>query len=86
MSTNNRSHDIRYPLGVVGLILLAFLLRAGLSSLVDTLVAGSPSWVPVFGTIGQTVTIYSWGVSLFAFVLVPIVAFWLGKRYGQNAG
>ena len=84
MSTETRSRDVRYPLGVVGLIIVAFLLRAGFGLLADMLVAGSVSWVPRFGTIGQTVVVYSWRVSLFAFVFVPVVAFWLGKRYGQK--
>jgi hypothetical protein len=82
----NQLPDIRYPLGVVGLILITFFLRAGLRRIIDGLVADSVSWVPLFGSVGQTVLIYSWAVSLFAFVLVPIAAFWLGTRYGQSSG
>ncbi|MDS0296577.1 hypothetical protein [Halogeometricum luteum] len=86
MSTRNQYSDLRYPLGVVGLIIVSFFLRAGIRRIIDGIVADSVSWVPLFGTVGQTVLIYSWAVSLFAFVLVPIVAFWLGMRYGQRSG
>ena len=85
MSVRNQPRDIRYPLGVVGLILAAFVLRVGLQSLISTLTGGSVSWIPMFGTIGETVTIYSLAVTLFTLVLVPVAAFWLGKRYGQKS-
>ena len=84
MSTQNRSQRIQYPIGVVGLIIVAFVLRAGVAQFVDTLVSGSATWLPMFGTVGQTVVIYSFGVMLFTFVLVPVAVFWLGMRYGQQ--
>ncbi|MDS0294897.1 hypothetical protein [Halogeometricum luteum] len=86
MSMGNQYSDLRYPLGVVGLIIVSLFLRAGIRRIVDGLVTDSVSWVPLFGTVGRTVLIYSWAVSLFAFVLVPIVAFWFGTRYGQRSG
>lgn len=85
MSIGIRSRDVRYPLGVVGLVLVTFLLRGALDSFVETLAAGSAPWLPMVGTPGQTVLVYSWGVSLFAFVLVPVAAFWLGTQYGRNS-
>lgn len=84
MSTTTQSGTIRFPLGVAALITVAFLMQIGVAKFVDPLVAGSASWLPTFGTVGQTVVIYNLGVTLFAFVLVPVAAFWLGARYGQK--
>jgi len=84
MSSVNQYGGLRYPLGVIGLIAVAFLLRAGLALILERLAAGSNAWLPLFGTYGQTALIYSWAVSLFTFVLVPTVAFWFGMRYGQR--
>ena len=85
MSTQNRPRNVRYPLGVAGLIIVAFLLQVGVAQLVNTLVAGSAPWLPMFGTVGQTIVIYNLGVTLFAFVFVPVATFWLGTRYGQKS-
>jgi hypothetical protein len=77
---------VRYPLGVVGLVLVGFLLRGASERFVDAAVSsGLPWWAPTFGTVGQTVTVYLLAVSLFTLVVVPAGAFWLGVEYGRAA-
>lgn len=79
-----RSQHLRYPLGVVALVLGIFLLRGTLSALVDTAVeSGFPAWLPTFGTLGQTVTVYLYTQNVYAYLLVPAAAFWLGMRYAR---
>lgn len=79
----NQTRKIRYPVSVVGLIITAFLLEVGVEWLADEVVSGTAAWIPMFGTASQTFLIYSWVVTLFAFVFVPVAAFWLGKKYEQ---
>jgi hypothetical protein len=77
---------MNYLLGLVGLVVVAFLLRFGVRLIADMMVAGNASWVPIFGTPGVTITIYYWIVALFTLVLVPVAAFWLGAKYGRQTG
>lgn len=79
-----RSQRLRYPLGVVALVLGIFVLRGALTLLVDNAVeSGFPAWLPTFGTLGQTVTVYLYTQNVYAYLLVPAAAFWFGVRYGR---
>lgn len=76
---------LRYPLGVVALGVGVFALQPVLGLLVYNAVAlGFPSWLPTFGPVGRTVTVYLWGQRLFAQLFVPVAAFWLGVRYART--
>ncbi|SDL99934.1 hypothetical protein SAMN04487949_0447 [Halogranum gelatinilyticum] len=86
MSSDTHYRPLRYPLGVVGLVAVGFLLRAALRPIFERVTAGSATWLPMFGTVAQTVVVYSRVVTLFAAVLVPVAAFWLGMQYGQHSG
>lgn len=83
MSVQNQSRDIRFPISVVGLIITAFLLDISVEWLTDAIVSDTAPWIPTLGTVGQTILIYNWAVTMFAFVCVPVAAFWLGKKYGE---
>ncbi|WP_227262020.1 hypothetical protein [Salarchaeum japonicum] len=85
MPMRNQTGKLRFPASVAGLILIAFLLDAGIMWLSDSIMAGTASWIPTVGTVGQTILLYSSAATLFAFVIVPVMAFWLGKKYGQEA-
>ncbi|MGB9987386.1 hypothetical protein [Salarchaeum japonicum] len=85
MSIRNRASTLRFPVGVAALIVAAFLLDAGTQWLADSIVAGTGSWIPRVGTVGQTVLLYSSAATLFAFVVVPVAAFWLGTKYGRSS-
>lgn len=85
MSVRNQSRNIRFPISVVGLIIIAFVLDIGVEWLTDAIVSGTPSWIPTLGTVGQTIVILNLVVTLFAIVFVPVAAFWLGKKYGQDS-
>lgn len=85
MSLTIQHSALKYPLGVVGLVLASFLSRAVVTRFVDAVVAGSDPWLPTFGSIGRTVALYSLGVQFFALVLVPAGAFWLGAQYGRRS-
>lgn len=75
---------LRYPLGVValvlGIVLVEILFGMFVRGAVD---AESSVWLPTFGSIGQTVVVYSWVVNVYAYLLVPAAAFWLGMRYAR---
>lgn len=76
------SQRLRYPLGVVVLVLGIVVVEAILQVLVRGAVdSGFPAWLPTFGSVGQTVVAYSWLVNAYAYLLVPAAAFWLGMQY-----
>lgn len=85
MSLRNQTSHLRFPAGVGALILAAFLLDAGVPWLADAIVAGTASWIPTVGTVGQTVLLYSTAATVFAFVVVPITAFWIGTKYERDS-
>ncbi|QKY19737.1 hypothetical protein B4589_004830 [Halolamina sp. CBA1230] len=81
MSVSNHRR-LRYPLGVVALVVGIFALDVALGVLVDSAVAsGFPGWLPTFGTVGETVVAYSLLGNAYTYLFVPAAAFWLGVRY-----
>ena len=82
MSLNLHSPSVRYPLGVVALVLGVFALRIAAEVLVTSIVEGG-SWLPTLGTVGQTVSLVLLAVNVVAFVGVPAAAFYLGHRHGR---
>ncbi|MEE6209391.1 hypothetical protein U3A55_04340 [Salarchaeum sp. III] len=85
MSLRTQSSRLRFPAAVGALILAAFLLDASVTWLADAIVAGTASWAPMVGTVGQTVLLYGTAATVFAFVVVPVTAFWLGTKYGRRS-
>ncbi|KPN31841.1 hypothetical protein SY89_02596 [Halolamina pelagica] len=85
MSVRNGKR-LRYPLGVVALVVGIGLLQGVLELLVQRAVAGGlPTWLPTLGTTGQTVTAYVLAGNAYTYLLVPAAAFWLGVRYARAA-
>ncbi|WP_255195086.1 hypothetical protein [Halorarius litoreus] len=82
MSLNLHSPSVRYPLGVVALVLAVFALRIAAEALVTGFVEGR-SWLPTVGTVGQTVSLLLLAVNVVAFLVVPAAAFYLGHRHGR---
>lgn len=86
MSTALNTSRIKYPVGVVALVVGTFVLRFVTDVVVSRLVDGSSvGWLPMFGSIGQTVTVYMLVTSAFAFVVVPAGAFYLGHLHGKKS-
>lgn len=53
----------------------------------DGVVAGSsgfPLWLPTFGTVGETMTVYALLLNLLEFATVAVVA-WLAYEYGRHS-
>ena len=85
MSVGNQKR-LRYPLGVVALVVGIVLLQGVLEILVRRAIAdGFPAWLPTVGTTGQTVTAYVLAGNVYTYLLVPAAAFWLGARYARAA-
>ena len=79
-------HQLHYPLGLAALVVGIFVLQGVLNVFIDGAVeSGFPVWMPTFGTVGRTVMVYLYGQTLYAHVLVPAAAFWLGMRYARDA-
>ncbi|WP_277554349.1 hypothetical protein [Halobaculum limi] len=85
MASLVRSAHVRYPLAlvalVVGVVLLRGVANAAVSSVVDS---GVPAWLPAFGTIGQTVSVYLLALNIALIVGVPAAAYLLGYRHGRR--
>jgi len=78
------SQRLRYPLGVVALVLGIVAVEALLRILLDGAIeSGFPAWLPTFGSIGRTFVAYGLLVDAYAYLLVPAAAFWLGVRYAR---
>ncbi|WP_435097653.1 hypothetical protein [Halarchaeum sp. P4] len=87
MSTDRHTAGLRYPLGVVALVVAALLLHVAVGQFVaTTAITGFPMWLPIAGSLGETVLVYEWGVMRFGFALVPAGAFWLGAQYERTNG
>ncbi|WP_435115100.1 hypothetical protein [Halolamina sp. C58] len=83
MSVRN-SRRLRYPLGLVALVVGIFALQGALDVVVQRVVeSGFPAWLPTFGSPGQTVVTYTMLGSAYTYLLVPAAAFWLGVRYAR---
>ena len=48
--------------------------------------AGVPAWLPQFGTVGQTVLLYSLLSNVLSYVALPATLFWVGYAYGHRSG
>ena len=84
-------HDTRslagHLAGVAVVVALPMALEAALDAAVSGARAGGgafPTWLPAFGTVGQTVLTYSLAVSAVTYVFVPAAVFALGYRYGRR--
>ena len=73
---------LRYPLGVVVLVLGIAVVEAAFGLLARGAVnSGFPAWLPTFGAVGRTVVVYGFLADAYTFLLVPAAAFWLGMQY-----
>lgn len=79
------NHSITPVLGLLVLvaasILVQFSLGVGLSSIVAV---GLPWWAPEFGSLGDTVFVYSVSSDVFSYVVIPVLVFVLGYKYGKD--
>ncbi|WP_348612497.1 hypothetical protein [Halobaculum rarum] len=85
MSVLNDDRRLRYPLGVVALVLAGYLLRATVGVVIDAYIETGATWLPTLGSIGQTVSVYLLVVNLLLTAVVPAVAFYFGVRYARSA-
>lgn len=75
----------------VGVIVLAIaipvLLRLLFNSGINSVIHGDgtfPWWMIRFGTVGETVLVYSTLVRVLSSIGVPVLTFYLGYRYGTR--
>ena len=84
MSVKSYSGDARYPLGLLALIVAAFLLDAGIGVLINAYVASGSTLLPTNGSLGTTVSIYLLVMNAITLILFPVLAFYLGHKHGQH--
>lgn len=84
MSVKSYSGDIRYPLAIVALVVAGFLLDAGVGVVINSYVESGSTWLPTVGGIGSTISLYLFVVNTITFVLIPVLAFYLGHKHGQQ--
>ena len=78
---------VRYTGGVILAIAIPVLLSLFFSQIIEGVLQGSgefPWWVVQFGTIGETVAAYSLFLSALSSLVVPLLTFYLGYRYGTR--
>lgn len=83
-----RDGPLRHPIAALG---SALTFAMGANLLLEIAISGLqvgarllPWWLPQFGTIGETVVVYSIALDLIAFVLTARSLPWLGYAYGRH--
>lgn len=77
----------RYTGAVVLAIVIPILLHALFDSAFNSVLQGDgafPWWIIQFGTIGETVYVYSTILWALSSIVVPVLTFYLGYRYGTR--
>lgn len=82
-----RRPTTRYAGAVALAIVIPMLLGILLDSAIEGVIHGGdgfPWWMVEFGTLGQTILVYSTLLRVLSSVAVPVLTFYLGYRYGTR--